>query len=73
VHTKIFRNGVRTLFEFHDLVGDLGSDEILAVDIYPRFGEVPSDYPVDALSPCGVLAIWTRPVDAPVKQPWRNR
>jgi hypothetical protein len=60
---KIYLDGLKALEDFDDLQSYLGGDMILAVEIYPNYGEIPSDYPTEPLSPCGLISIWTRPLE----------
>ena len=66
---SIYLDGMRNLGDFDDLEGYLGFDRILAVEIYPNYGEIPSDYPVEPLSACGLISIWTRPLEMRPKKP----
>ena len=65
----IYLDGLKTSDDFDDLVGYLGNDLILAVEIYPHYGEIPSDYAVEPLSACGLVSIWTRPLESKPKAP----
>jgi hypothetical protein len=65
----IYLDGIKTSDDFDDLVAYLGFDLILAVEVYPHYGEIPSDYPVDPLSACGLISIWTRPLESRPKKP----
>ena len=60
---KLYLDGLKALEEFDDLASYLGPDMILAVEIYPNYGDIPSDYPTEPLSPCGLISIWTRPLE----------
>jgi hypothetical protein len=60
---KLYLDGLKALEEFDDLANYLGPDMILALEIYPNYGEIPSDYPTEPLSPCGLISIWTRPLE----------
>jgi hypothetical protein len=64
----LYLDGRKSLDTFDDLYGYLGHDLILAVEIYPNYGEIPSDYPTEPLSPCGLISIWTRPLEIPLKK-----
>jgi hypothetical protein len=65
----IYLDGTRTRDDFDDLEGYLGNDMILAVEVYPNYGEIPSDYAVEPLSACGLVSIWTRPLEMRRKTP----
>ena len=66
---QIFMNGLNSLLDFDDIINGFGPTTILGLEVYTHFGEVPRDYPVDPLSACGVIAIWTRPADSPPAKP----
>ena len=66
---SIYLDGIRNRDDFDDLEGYLGFDLILAVEIYSNYGEIPSDYPVEPLSACGLISIWTRPIETGTKKP----
>ncbi|HEY9226216.1 MAG TPA: carboxypeptidase regulatory-like domain-containing protein [Gemmatimonadaceae bacterium] len=66
---QIYLDGVKTLLDFDDVVGFVGYDKILGLEIYTHFNEVPPDYQLASFTSCGLLSIWTRPAAAPFKRP----
>jgi hypothetical protein len=65
----IFLNGRRSLMDFDELAVAFPSDEILGLEVYSHLSMIPSDYQVDISSPCGAIALWTRPPEPRLKLP----
>jgi hypothetical protein len=54
-------DGRRTLLNFDDLQRFIRPEQILGVEVYSRWVEVPHEYMDIMNQPCGAIAVWTKP------------
>lgn len=65
----VFVDGIRSMLSFNDIVTDIRGDDLLAVEVYSHYNEVPSEYQMSAFDACGAVVVWRAPPKTKLPKP----